>query len=155
MINSRSLSDLLPCVRERCIAFEKLADETLKDAGIDLIWTSTYRDNESQAQLFAQGRTKPGRIVTNARAGESFHNHKVAADFALLYHGKTIAKDDDFLIWDTKKEYVTLWQSIGVLAELSGLEWSGRWKGSLREMAHVQYTNGISLADLRAGKTPC
>ena len=33
-----------------------------------------------QDELYAQGRTKPGQIVTQARGGESNHNYGLAAD---------------------------------------------------------------------------
>ena len=61
MINSRSLDDLLPQVKERVEKF--IAN--CKSHNIDLLVTSTYRDFESQAALYAQGRTTPGNIVTN------------------------------------------------------------------------------------------
>src|SRR5215207_9435814 len=36
--------------------------------------TSAYRSNAEQDALYAQGRTKPGSKVTNARGGQSKHN---------------------------------------------------------------------------------
>lgn len=42
---------------------------------------STYRSVEQQDVLYAQGRTKPGQIVTNARGGQSAHNFAIAVDF--------------------------------------------------------------------------
>jgi peptidoglycan L-alanyl-D-glutamate endopeptidase CwlK len=33
-----------------------------------------HRSNEEQDELYAQGRTKPGNIVTNKKGGESIHN---------------------------------------------------------------------------------
>ena len=51
MINSRDLNELLPEVKTKVENFIALC----KDAGIDLLITSTYRDNESQASLYAQG----------------------------------------------------------------------------------------------------
>ena len=53
---SRRLEDLDPAVQWRAHALVKAA----KDAGIDLLITSTYRSKEEQAALYAQGRTKPG-----------------------------------------------------------------------------------------------
>ncbi len=56
-----------------------------------------------QDALYAQGRTKPGKIVTNARGGSSYHNYGVAIDFAIL-----IDKDGngtyDELSWDIRKD---------------------------------------------------
>ena len=77
MINSRRIEDLHPKVQPLVRAFEAHADEVLKPQGIDLLITSTYRDHASQQALFDQGRTKPGKIVTNARPGQSFHNRTI------------------------------------------------------------------------------
>ena len=122
--------------------FLKLA----KDAGIDLIVTSTYRDLESQAALFAQGRTKPGQIVTNARPGQSWHNWRCAFDVVPIRNGKPV--------WSTTGPDGALWRKVGELGESVGLEWAGRWTGKLREFAHFQYTGGLTLADLQSGKVP-
>ncbi|GAA4382109.1 M15 family metallopeptidase [Hymenobacter koreensis] len=42
------------------------------------IVTVGYRSAAEQAELYAQGRTKPGFIVTYKRAGESKHNQRPA-----------------------------------------------------------------------------
>ena len=136
MINSRSLDDLLPAVAERVRRFIKAADE----AGIDLLVTSTYRDNVSQNALYAQGRTAPGKIVTNAKAGESIHNYRCAVDVVPIVAGKPR--------WDVKDE---VWQKIGALGKAQGLEWAGDWK-RFKEYPHFQYTGGLNLAQLQQGK---
>ena len=76
MINSRSLDELIPQAKERVEKFLALC----KEHNIDLLVTSTYRDAESQNALYAQGRTAPGKIVTNAQAGDSWHNWRCAVD---------------------------------------------------------------------------
>ena len=136
MINSRSLSDLNPKVAEMCSEFINRC----KVAVIDVIFTSTYRDAESQNELYAQGRTKPGKKVTNAKAGQSYHNWRVAFDFCPIVNGKCQWGDD------------ALWTKCGEIAEGIGLEWAGRWT-KFRETAHCQFTGGLSLADFQAGKT--
>ncbi len=135
MINSRKLEDLLPQVRTRVEAFLKAADE----AGIDLLVTSTYRDNASQDALYAQGRTRPGRIVTNAKAGQSFHNYRCAVDVVPVRNGKPV--------WDSKDP---VWQTVGRLGKAAGLEWAGDWK-RFKEFPHFQYTGGLTLAQLQQG----
>jgi peptidoglycan L-alanyl-D-glutamate endopeptidase CwlK len=136
MINSRKLEDLHPKVMQMCSEFIKDCDSQ----GIDILVTSTYRDHESQDALYAQGRTKPGSIVTKAKGGQSFHNYKVAFDFVPLVNGKPA--------WNDTK----LFTKCGEIAEKHGLEWAGRWK-RFSELAHCQYTNGLTLADFQAGKT--
>lgn len=139
MINSRSLDELLPQVKtlaEKFIA-------RCKEEGIDLLITSTYRDKESQAALFAQGRTAPGKIVTNARAGQSFHNYRVAFDVVPLRNGKPV--------WNTTNDDAVLWKRIGAIGKECGLEWAGEWR-TFKEFPHFQYTGGLTLADFQAGK---
>jgi len=135
MINSRSLDDLLPPVKERVEKFLNAA----KAAGIDLLVTSTYRDNASQNALYAQGRTKPGKIVTNAKAGQSLHNYRCAVDVVPIVAGKPR--------WDVKEE---VWQQVGALGKAAGLEWAGDWK-RFKEYPHFQYTGGLTLAQLQSG----
>jgi peptidoglycan L-alanyl-D-glutamate endopeptidase CwlK len=135
MINSRNIDDLLPEVKEMVKAFIALCDKN----GIDIIITSTYRDNESQTALYNQGRTTKGAKVTNAKAGESYHNYRCAVDFAPVVNGK--------INWNDTATFT----KCGKFAEQCGLEWAGRWK-SFPELAHVQYTGGLSIKDLKAGK---
>ena len=137
---SRRIEDLAPAVQQQAKALVSAA----KDAGIDLLITSTYRSSEEQAALYAQGRTKPGAIVTNARPGDSYHNWRCAFDVVPLRNGKPV--------WGTSGPDGDLWRKIGEMGEAVGLEWAGRWTGKLREMAHFQYTGGLTLADFKAGK---
>lgn len=136
MINSRKLEDLNPKVRVLCEKFI----EKCKSQNIDVLITSTYRDGASQDALYAQGRTTAGKIVTNARAGQSYHNWRVAFDFVPIVHGKAQWSD------------VATFTKCGEIAESVGLEWAGRWK-KFKELAHCQYTGGLKLADFQAGKT--
>ena len=136
MINSRSLSDLNPKVAAMCSEFINRC----KAQHIDILITSTYRDAESQNALYAQGRTAPGKKVTNAKGGQSYHNWKVAFDFCPLVNGKPNWSD------------VALYTKCGEIAEGVGLEWAGRWK-TFKELAHCQYTGGLTLHDFQQGKT--
>lgn len=135
---SRTLDDLLPSVKRRAEAFLAQCEA----AGLDILIYCTYRSPEEQNELYAQGRTKPGRISTNARGGDSFHNHRCAFDFVPLVAGKPAWNDS------------SLYAKAGSIAESVGLEWSGRWSGKLRETAHCQYTGGLKLADLKKGAVP-
>ena len=134
MINSRSLDDLAPPAKQRAEAFIAAA----KAKGIDLLVTSTYRDNESQDALYAQGRTTPGNIVTRAKAGQSWHNYRCALDVVPLVNGKAI--------WDDQ----ALWKQVGEIGKSCGLEWAGDWV-TFKEFPHFQYTGGLTLAQLQQG----
>ena len=135
MKNSRDIKDLLSVVYLKALAFK---EECAKE-GIDVLITSTVRDQEAQAALYAQGRTRPGKIVTNAKPGQSWHNHACAFDFVPIVNGK--AQWNDTLTFER----------CGKIAESVGLEWAGRWT-RFRELAHCQYTGGLSLSDLQNGR---
>lgn len=143
MIASRRLEDLHPAARRRAVAFR----EACRQAGADVLIYCTYRDAEAQAAEYAKGRTVPGRIVTWAKPGESWHQYRLAFDCVPLSGGKPV--------WQAvKPEERALWDLVGRLGESAGLEWSGRWAGRRREMAHFQFTGGLTLADLQAGRLP-
>lgn len=133
---SRALSDLHPKVMKMCMEFVARC----KEHGIEILITSTYRSIAEQDQLYAQGRSTPGKRVTNARGGQSYHNFKCAFDFCPMKFGKCL--------WDDTK----LFTRCGEIAEGCGLSWSGRWEGSMKELAHCQYTGGLTLEELRSGK---
>lgn len=134
MINSRAIADLHPKVAKMCEAF--IAE--CHKQGIDILITSTYRDAEAQNAIYAQGRTKPGKVVTNAKAGQSYHNFRVAFDFVPIVNGKAQ--------WNDLRTF----KKCGEIGKKLGLEWAGEWK-SFKELAHLQYTGGLSLAQLQKG----
>lgn len=137
MINSKSLDDLLEHVAEKARAMIAMCEDELP---IDeLRVTSTYRDYEYQTYLYAQGRTRPGAIVTNAKAGFSWHNFQVAFDVVPIVGGKAI--------WDNAQ----LFRDIGEIGQECGLEWGGSWP-SFPDRPHFQDAGGMNMAQLRAQK---
>lgn len=135
MISSRSVDDLHPVVRNLALYHRKECDKI----GIDLLIYCTYRDNEAQDELYKIGRTKPGKIITNARGGQSAHNYKVAYDCVPCVSGKPQ--------WDDVHAYML----VGSIGKTLGLEWAYEWK-TFKEMPHFQYLGGLTLQDLQAGK---
>lgn len=137
-MSSRDLYDLHPTVRAKATAHLMACEAE----GIDLLVTSTYRSPAEQDALFAQGRTKPGKKVTKARGGQSFHNYRLAYDVVPLRNGKPV--------WGTTGADGKLWQRVGELGEGAGLEWGGRWRG-LIDLPHFQYTGGKPLSHFQKG----
>lgn len=146
MADSRKLEDLHPRVQAMA---RKLLDEAAT-AGIPLTVTFTLRSMETQAALYAQGRTKPGKIVTNARPGYSFHNFGLAIDVAptellkLPNWGDTPAN---------QKRANELWARLGAIGKAIGFRWGGDFT-SIKDRPHFEWSGGLSLADLRGGKRP-
>ena len=75
---SRNINDLVIPLQQLYHVFEF----EMSEAGLPFMVTSTYRSLEEQLELYAQGRTKPGKIVTWVK--HSKHNDRKAFDIAIL-----------------------------------------------------------------------
>ena len=133
-LNRQRLSQLQPHVEKA--ALKALAEA--EKAGLDILITQGLRTYAEQDALYAQGRTKPGKIVTNARAGYSYHNFGLAFDFVIIKNGKAV--------WD---ENHPDWKKFVAICKKHGFEWGGDWK-SFKDYPHFQMTGGLSLAQCRA-----
>lgn len=139
MINSRDIDLLRTDVAANCRAWQELC----RAEGLNVLVTSTVRDEEYQAQLYAQGRSKPGSIVTNSPV-PSFHSDKAALAFDFCKNVKGHEYDDaDFFA------------RAGALAKKVGFTWGGDWK-SFPDRPHVQWDEGgeYSASDIIAGFLP-
>jgi peptidoglycan LD-endopeptidase CwlK len=121
---------------------ERLSQEFLKrasQAGIPCQITESYRTLERQTELYNQGRTTKGNIVTNAKAGESLHNYGVAFDI-VPRAGYNISNAQ--------------WAKLGEIGVSLGLEWGGskEWiKAGFIDNPHMQLTLGYSLKQFKNG----
>jgi peptidoglycan LD-endopeptidase CwlK len=113
--------------------------------GIFIIITQGIRTIKEQDALFEHGRTLPGKIVTNARGGYSYHNFGLAFDFCVcdIVAGKLIPN------WYVDKR----WKRVGEIGKSLGLEWGGDWT-SFIDYPHFQLTFDLSLDQLRNGIKP-
>jgi len=102
------------------------------------------RTIEEQNDLYAQGRTKPGKVVTNAKGGSSYHNYGLAIDFAFLVNGKEIS-------WDTSKDWdgdkVADWLEVVKIFVKAGYTWGGDFK-SIKDMPHLEKKFGFTWQQL-------
>ena len=119
--------------------------------GVPIIITQGMRTIAQQNALYAQGRSKPGPIVTNAPGGTSYHNYGLAVDFALLM------PDGNSVSWnmthDLDRDKKADWQEVVTVAKHIGFEWGGDWT-SFIDNSHLQITFGLTIDQLRAGKRP-
>lgn len=86
--------------------------------------------DESDA-LYAQGRTAPGSIVTNAKAGQSYHNYGLAFDFHMITNGK-----DDWQVG-------ALWMKVVEIMKSHGFTWGGSFK-TILDQPHFELTFGYN-----------
>jgi hypothetical protein len=124
------ISQLHSSVQPAATMFINLADQ----GGMRLRITEGFRSFERQDELYAQGRTAPGPIVTNAKGGESYHNFGLAIDVVEMVDGQANWNAD--------------WPAIGGLGKALGFEWGGDWFG-FKDRPHFQMTGGRSLEELR------
>jgi LysM repeat protein len=107
-------------------------------AGVAVLITQGLRTWQEQDDLYAQGRSKPGKIVTNAKGGQSWHNFGLAFDIVVL---DSVGKAE----WDTAHPG---WKQAAAIGKSLGLEWGGDWK-SFKDLPHFQLVNGLTLAKCR------
>lgn len=103
---------------------------------------SGNRTWDEQAKLYAQGRTAPGKIVTNAKPGYSNHNFGLAVDMGVFKNGKYL--DDS-----SPNEADSFHSKAAEIAKKYNLEWGGNWK-SIKDTPHFEYKIGKTLAELRS-----
>ena len=140
--SEKVIATLLPEVQPyaRALVTKAAAD------GITIKVISGLRTYDEQNDLYAQGRTKPGRIVTNARGGFSNHNFGIAFDVGVFEGGQYL---------DESPKY----NAVGVVGMDLGLEWGGNWK-TIQDEPHFQlrpkWAGDLSerdmLAELRSRK---
>lgn len=144
---SRDIKDLSPAMQ---VLYNRHSDRVRRDPwmqqnGVSMLLICTYRSGEEQDKLYAQGRTTPGAVVTNARAGKSKHNVTLpgtntpaseAYDIVPVINGK--------LDWSTHDDPATpideleVWNRIGAHGKAAGLKWYGDPDAPFREFPHFQ-----------------
>ncbi|WP_270224041.1 M15 family metallopeptidase [Clostridium fessum] len=96
------------------------------NAGLPIKIGESFRSVAEQDALYAQGRTQPGSIVTNAKGSSysSQHQWGIAADFY---------RADGKGAYNEAGDY---FNRVGAIAKQLGLAWGGDWK-SIVDKPHV------------------
>jgi hypothetical protein len=123
---TKNIATLKPEAQGPMSKFMARAKAWAKANGLDVFVGEGYRSPERQAELYAQGRTKPGPIVTQAKPGQSRHQSGRAIDVVITRDGKPV---------DERR----LWSQLGKIGQAMGLEWGGSWK-SIYDPEHFQFT---------------
>jgi len=112
--------------------FKPIVEELLAktEAATNRKWaiSDARRTMAEQRAIYSQGRTKPGKVVSNAKPGQSAHNFGYAVDLWPL-------KANGDFDWGAK---VDLFKTMGKIAEELGLTWGGGWR-TLIDYPHIEH----------------
>ncbi len=111
----------------------RAASDALNAEGTFILVVSGMRTAEEQNALYAQGRTTTGKIVTNAKAGQSMHNYGLAADIVPYTTGNS-----GQINWNAATPQ---FQHMVAAMKAQGLAWGGDWRGALGDFDHFQLTD--------------
>lgn len=113
----RDIAELTENAQKACRLFmEKCAEK-----GLNVLITETYRTQERQNELYAQGRTKSGKIVTWTK--NSRHTSRRAWDICKNVKGEEYSDSNFF-------------KDCGAVAKTLGITWGGDW--STPDMPHFE-----------------
>ena len=125
-------------------ALQLAVDVMLAESDVDLTIVVGHRSDDVQAQLYAQGRTAPGNIVTYKKPGTSRHNLPVslAVDLAPMPGGRLSWDEAEFARFGPLVDKAAaVLRERGLLQPGEQLGWGGRWK-SFKDWPHVELTGG-------------
>lgn len=140
----RDIKALHPLLQGKIVELQNLCYKN----GITIGIGECVRTVAEQDALYAQGRTKPGIKVTNAKGSKygSMHQWRVAFDYYLIMDVDGDGKTAD----DAFNNATGLFNKVGNLGQSIGLEWGGSWKSPV-DMPHFQLPNwGSTAAILKA-----
>lgn len=104
----RDISALSPVAQRACRAFLRECEKE----GLPVLITETYRSQVRQDYLYAQGRTRAGKVVTWTR--NSRHTGRMAWDICKNVKGQEYAD-------------ATFFAKCGAIAKRLGITWGGTW----------------------------
>ena len=130
-VSDERVAELHPEIQHRSAAFVNQVKEEL---GIQLRVTDGLRTFDEQNALYAQGRTGPGNVVTNAQGGRSYHNYGLAIDVVELRP-------------DGSVDYGTDYNAIAEIGKQHGFDWGGDFT-SITDKPHFEFTGGYSTREL-------
>jgi peptidoglycan LD-endopeptidase CwlK len=110
-----------------------------KQNGLKVAVFESYRFPLRQGWLYSQGRTRAGKIVTNATAWKSWHQYGLAVDVVFF------DRDDPSIIWDWEGD----WTKLGTIFKNLGLEWLGD-SATFPEKPHFQLPKGLSIQEAQS-----
>lgn len=130
MTDPHRLMRLDGCHPELVVRVKALLADCLTE-GYCLVLTQGVRTVAQQQALYNQGRTRPGKIVTNCDGVRRVSNHQPKSD------GWGYAVDVAWRLEDGSISWEGPWPLLGLLAKKHGLIWGGGWK--FQDFPHLEW----------------
>jgi peptidoglycan LD-endopeptidase CwlK len=111
----------------------KMAD-LLAAEGVHVRVTQGLRTWDEQKVLYDQGRSTPGKIVTNAQPGHSWHNYGLAVDL--------VPMTDTGPDWNDQH---AVWKQMIAAGLKVGLEAGALWR-TFPDQPHFQWTGELPIS---------
>ena len=115
---------------------QKFFIKLLKISPYDFSISQGVRTAEEQNKLYQQGRTTPGKLVTNCDGYKIKSNHQIKSD-GLGHAGDIAVLINNKITWE-EKYYKEVARVGRVLMQKYNIEWGGDWK-KFKDLPHFEY----------------
>ena len=115
---------------------QKFFRELMKISPYDFSITQGVRTAVEQNKLYQQGRTVPGKIVTNCDGYKIKSNHQTKSD-GLGHAGDIAVLINNKITWE-ERYYKEVARAGRILMQKYNVEWGGDWK-KFKDLPHFEY----------------
>lgn len=136
MITRDRVEKLHPKIRTEVVAAIDEAEANLTP-GTKVRVSQGLRTFPEQDAIYAQGRTRPGYVVTKAKGGQSFHNYGLAVDFCIIHPDGSLSYS---IYEDMDKDGVKDWDEIQLAFSKRGFALGERFNDN----PHVDKVFGLT-----------
>lgn len=146
------ISTAHPLVFDELLCIYEEISQNVDTAFSKVRFTDVFRTFEQQAGLYAKGRTAPGKKVTWAKPGQSYHNYGLAVDIAILLDKNRDGRFES-ASWDTQADWnrnrLSDWLEVVSIFDAYGWQWGlFNSKGRRYDLPHFQKTFGYTTKQL-------
>lgn len=146
------ISQVHPLLRDEVYLIYLEICDTISHKYLRVRFSDVLRSFEEQDELYKQGRSKKGKVVTWVKGGGSYHNYGLAIDIVIL-----LDKDKNGIFetasWDTLKDSnldgTPDWEEVVAIFKDYGWQWGFiNSKGDRYDLPHFQKTLGYTTEKL-------
>lgn len=152
-VTAERIKTLHPKIRKKVLDMYNHINNKLLGKGVRLRFSRTYSTPEEQTAIYAQGRTKPGIIVTDAKAWGSVHQYGLAWDIVILYDNDgngTFEEASWSTVKDGDKDKIADWKEVTDYFISQGCKNGFTKNGKKWDFPHFQLDFGLTVKEMKA-----